>query len=184
MNRSLITFLAWLPMSAMPASPTHCASGEDVLFNCQVANSKKVASLCGANYFATGATFLHAYVQYRFGAPGAIEFVYPKTTAYTDILDKFRANAEGAAGQSFSDSFLDFQNEGYVYEIWYREERIAPDSTKRSASVNVWEVGKRGMAGATKTLICRNNDEHIELYMKDIVARFSSTGTRYWEQLK
>lgn len=62
------------------AEPTLCARDETVFFNCRVAKSGKLISLCGD----AGA---EKFLQYKFGRPGSVELTFPK--ARKDSLSQF-----------------------------------------------------------------------------------------------
>ncbi len=84
MNR-LIFVLCLLPMIA--EGQTHCIRGEDVLFNCRLSRSSKIASVCAS----ADLTKTEGYLQYRFGVPGKLEFVYPPTKAATQAQFYWRS---------------------------------------------------------------------------------------------
>ncbi len=178
MLKLLLTFVFAISSAALAATPNHCTIDEQVLFNCLVKGSKKIASVCGKitlNKDNQG----DQYIQYRFGLLGKIEFEYPKTRNKIDLTDKFRADTQRASNSEFSDSNFAFQNDGHIYEIWYREELLP--KRKHSASIATWKAGDRGVAGKTTTFICTNTEyKEIELNMYDIVRKFSSPNTEYW----
>ena len=97
----LIAGLLASPVKA--ASQTHCGSDEKVFFSCTIGSSgaRKVASICGNANEKNEAR----WVQYRFGAIGSPEMVYPTKTK--DSREKF---------------FAHFENhpEGGFREIWFK----------------------------------------------------------------
>jgi hypothetical protein len=73
--------------SAIAGPETHCSPHEEVLFSCAIAGSKKVASLCGDpkdNEITR--------LQYRIGAIGHPEMIYPKNEQGS--TEKFFAHFE------------------------------------------------------------------------------------------
>ncbi|MCC8995363.1 MAG: hypothetical protein LM550_17140 [Candidatus Contendobacter sp.] len=102
MNR-IIFVLCLLPMIA--EGQTHCIRGEKVLFSCRLSRSSKIASVCAS----ADLTKTEGYLQYRFGIPGKLEFVYPPTKAATQ--DQFYWRAPRGIHE------LIFQSGDYYYTI-------------------------------------------------------------------
>ena len=72
----LIVFF-WLLLGATVSAKTLCSPSEKVLFSCPIKNSAKIASVCASPHIDRD----QGYLQYRFGAPGKLELVYPQTRA-------------------------------------------------------------------------------------------------------
>lgn len=71
-------FLFILPIllfanSAQAGVPSHCFTGEQIFFTCEM-EDKRVISLCGAANIGEDV----GYMQFRAGQPGHIEYEYPK----------------------------------------------------------------------------------------------------------
>ena len=173
--------LAYGTGSAVATSPNHCESGEEVLWNCAIQHSRKLASLCGITNQEVGSS---KYIQYRFGLPGKIEFQFPAARRREDVMNQFHI-ADGYNAQFLRLTSLGFENHGYIYEMWFEEERLRGAGTRRSASIVTFRSGKRGGAGEMHEFKCKNaNEREVELmHMGDIVKEFSSPGFRYTEQL-
>ena len=174
-------FLTGYTTIGLASAPNHCETGEEVLFNCVIKNSRKIASVCGITNIETGAS---AYIQYRFGLPGKVEFQFPDSRRRDDVMNRFRIYG-GRNGQFLRLTTLGFENHGYIYEVWFSEERLRGAGSRRSASVVTFRSGSRGRPGAMHEFECKNaNEREVELIdMGDIVRDFSSPGFRYMDQL-
>lgn len=100
--------LAFLASVAGAAPPTHCRGDEDTYFTCKLANSHKVASVCGG---ADSRLKDGAWLQYRFGVPGRVEFAYPAVPGGS--LSKFEVHVFSKYNY-LSTLFI---NEKVLYEI-------------------------------------------------------------------
>ena len=89
-----------LTNTAIAEPRTHCDSSEKTVFSCTILGSKKVASLCGDAGRFNEVTSL----QYRFGASGRPEMVYPKVKQGS--LEKFFAHFET-------------HQEGSITDLWF-----------------------------------------------------------------
>jgi hypothetical protein len=89
-----------------------CRHGEHQYFSCTLKN-KKIAMVCG------GGKGDAAYMQYRFGKPGAVELEFPATRA--DSVLQFRLSRYFRADQGNNDSLttqdLMFTNNGTTYDL-------------------------------------------------------------------
>jgi hypothetical protein len=112
----MLSVIALTPTCAV-AADSLCRDGEAVLFSCKIANSKKFVSLCGSTYKdPTTSEFKdNFWLQYRFGALGRPELVYPETKK--NSLDKFQAEYHHPY-QAFLYS-LTFQSGSFLYGIHY-----------------------------------------------------------------
>lgn len=97
----------------MPAPTTHghCAADEQLLFSAPLADKPgKIVSICGSKDLGEGT----GYLQYRFGAPGAVELEFPAS----------RDGSRGAftysrhTGPQVTYLAVAFENEGHKYEIY------------------------------------------------------------------
>lgn len=124
------------------------------------------------------------YIQYRFGAPGKIEFKFPAARRREEVINRFRID-DGYNAQFIRLTSLGFENHGYIYEMWFEEEHLRGGGSRRSASVVTFKSGKRGGAGEMHEFKCKNaNEREVELMqMHDIVKEFSSPGFPFTEQL-
>ncbi|HEY6093657.1 MAG TPA: hypothetical protein VIU93_01770 [Gallionellaceae bacterium] len=69
---ALLLFAAWSPVSLASQASTHCSKQEQVVFSCHA--GKKILSLCMSKPVAGQG----GYLQYRFGALGRPELIFPK----------------------------------------------------------------------------------------------------------
>jgi hypothetical protein len=76
MNMRTLTAAVIMLTSLPTFAQTHCKAKEIDYFSCQIANSKKVISVCG-NIDDRGIE-RSSWIQYRFGAPNHLELAYPE----------------------------------------------------------------------------------------------------------
>lgn len=81
-----LSALCWMAhASASQDASTLCTADEYQYFSCRIDGSSKVVSLCGnidfsdASRLAVDSENHSVYLQYRFGTPGHIDMLYPKT---------------------------------------------------------------------------------------------------------
>lgn len=123
---------------ASAAHKTHCRSDELIFFSCSVRS--KLISLC-----ASPSTESLQYLEYRYGKPGRVEFIYRGTSK--DVPRRFsRADINGATNSGTS---VWFQNKGTDYVI--------NDPAKGNPSLGVFTKGKR-----VSTLTCRRSAGDIK----------------------
>lgn len=120
-----------------------CRGDEQVLFNCVVAGSTKLISLCAAKSL----DHRRGYVQYRYGKPGAVERQFPQARANTQLGFRyaryFRAQVDRTE--------ISFDNHGYRYTIFdYYEGDVTP-----AMAVAGVRIGKHGAEGRETELQCR-----------------------------
>ena len=130
---------------AAPPAPTLCAPGEKTALSCS--DSGKIYSICTSPDFGKGS----GWIEYRFGKPGAIELVYPKTRenshqAFDYSLTAIHGRASG---------WLKFDNGGYTYEIQYLAQYNEPSFS--SLSLLVSRNGER-----VATFGCAPSIDHFE----------------------
>jgi len=124
--------LALFAAFANAATPTHCRGDEDTYFSCKLANSQKVASVCGG---ADARLKDGAWLQYRFGVPGRVEFAYP--AAQEGSLQRFEVHVFS----KYDYQSVLFINEKVLYEIEISE-KLQGKALVYPAVINV-EVQKK-----------------------------------------
>lgn len=103
-NLGLLMLLAVVASKAIASEPlTHCAPDEEVYYACTIERSNQTVSLCGQSDELDSPL----WVQYRFGAVGRPELVFPSQAA--DSLGQF-----GGVQQSARATGLTIQ------EIWFK----------------------------------------------------------------
>jgi hypothetical protein len=117
-NPQVMACRALMGLGLLLAVPAHgeetlCHSDEKIIFNCRVAASPKIISICGSPNLDAA----EGYLQYRFGTPKRIDFVFPATTSNTQQQFSWEWHHPY---QSFSID-LWFQNNGYVYDVFSEE---------------------------------------------------------------
>ncbi|HVK93315.1 MAG TPA: hypothetical protein VM571_01150 [Noviherbaspirillum sp.] len=93
---------------ALAANTTLCLADEHDYFSCHIAQSNKVISICGSLPDTADKD-----LQYRFGLPNNVEFVYPQSLKNGG--DKFYF-AEYVRSKVTKQS-LHFKNKSYVYVV-------------------------------------------------------------------
>lgn len=105
-----MTIVASRPITPQLQSGSLCESAEKIVFNCVIAKSARIVSLCSSKELAKD----RGYLQYRFGLPGKIELEFPKQREQTQSAFKyshyFRAQ--------FDQTEISFSSNGYQYEIF------------------------------------------------------------------
>lgn len=114
-----------------------CGAHEEAVFAC--ATPKGLAYVCGippeglssrdAQYAAP------VTIQYRFGRPGKVEFVYPQTTTPPEKTFKFSSVAYSGGGEAH----LSFENGGYEYILYDR--MIAGDWDNKGHRAHTFNTG-------------------------------------------
>jgi len=111
MNRTRLcatVFLAITSATAASAPASHCTEGEEIIFTCQTGS--KVLSLCAPK---TEESLSPAWIQYRFGRMGSIEFTHPR--AKTSPSGNFRYSTQ--KGPRWVTAALEFSNSGFSYVL-------------------------------------------------------------------
>lgn len=91
------------------AAESHCRPDEATLFSCRTA-SGKIISVCAPRELSATA----GYLQYRYGAKGAPELIYPPTRdALRDILESGTLMYAGGGG-----AYLRFKRDDYGYVVY------------------------------------------------------------------
>ena len=174
----LFVVLALHAAPSVHATGSHCQNGEETYFNCQIRNSVKVASVCGAGYDADKKQA--GYLQYRFGRPGKLEFSYPPSTNVDDMLDKFNFTAVRTADGSQEDSMLSFKSIDYFYSVNYGIERRSRGGDRYTSTILVWkEDNKKGV----KILACKDGQAGRSLSLGHVIPLISSPGRQWYRPL-
>ena len=119
----LITLFAATFLSPVRAAESLCSSTEQTFFSCRIANSVKIASVCGARNTSPS----DGYLQYRFGLPGKIEFEYP--TEQKGSTEHFWW--DGRSHADVDDNWFWFKSSGYVYSAFYIEDHKKHRGTQK-----------------------------------------------------
>jgi hypothetical protein len=91
------------------ATESHCQRDEATLFSCRAANGK-IISVCGSRQLSA----TEGYLQYRYGAKGAPELIYPPTKdARREILESGTLMYSGGGG-----AYLRFKRDDYGYVVY------------------------------------------------------------------
>jgi hypothetical protein len=118
-RRTIICVLALLGCNGVTAA-TLCGTTERIIFSCQIKASPKIASVCASADLSEEA----GYLQYRFGAPSRIEFVFPKRKRGSQ--DAFIWDHKYSALYGARD-WLEFTSSNYRYSVHIIENRDTPD---------------------------------------------------------
>lgn len=145
--------------SAIYAEVSLCTKTERMLFNCQIARSAKIVSICGSKDLTRD----RGYLQYRFGTPKKIEFVFPTSKVGTQQQFYW---SRSQPYQSYVYE-LTFANGGYFYTISsyeYSEEHSGTPGGFRGGNVVVQKKGEQKY----QTLNC-TGDPSGEFYLEGVV---------------
>ncbi len=158
----LLFSLAISGYSRAETPTTHCTSDEKPVFNCQIKNSNKVASVCEGSS-----------LHYRFGRIGNPEFVFPSADSGSNDQENFRYSASRSRDYDRYEYVLEFAHEGYAYVVYYGEK----SGKSYESSITVWKLkapctqncGPRSPYAAPegkqiKVIACTNKDAGAELY--------------------
>lgn len=136
-----------LMLSAVASSiPVHaaeslCEPAEQTFFNCSVAGSGKVISVCGAQNTSAN----EGYIQYRFGHPGKIELEFPTNRSGSTKVFWW----DGRVHSEVSDNWFWFKNGGFTYLVYSIEDRdTANGKTEFRTGVTVEKEGKQDTGGS------------------------------------
>lgn len=120
--QSLVVLLA---VSAIEANAqSHCAIGEATHFSCRIRNSSRTLSICGSDLRAVESLprRSEAWLQYRFGAIGKPELVFP--AAKNGSLDAFVHEYHMGLQQ------LSFSKSGATYTVFVAQNDITEEISK------------------------------------------------------
>lgn len=105
-----------------------CRSNEATIFNCDIKESKKIASICTSNDFAED----RGYIQYRYGTPNKIDLEFPKDLQNS----RSEFGYDEYSRPDLSTFVVGFKNGGYRYEISETTEGGDEGITTRSLLVS------------------------------------------------
>jgi hypothetical protein len=116
------------------SASTLCTKAEVSYFSCK-ANSGKTISLCG-HVFSTGKfgrkeEVSDPWLEYRYGRPGALELVYPRSRK--ESLSRFKAQRIRAGGGAYGIDAVAFVSGGIGYSV----ESVTPDTGESWQGVSV-----------------------------------------------
>lgn len=143
-----------LAVSALPAKAgaSLCRKGEQVFFNCQVAASSRLISVCGSKDLSAE----QGRLQYRFGRPGKIELFYPEKPAGGQ--KKFLWSLYMRYRVSYA--ALSFSNGGFRYTV-YDDFNGEDDEEGEGQSSSGVRVEKLADPDQSTSLECANADTGI-----------------------
>jgi hypothetical protein len=100
-----------------------CTENEDILISFPIADSNKIASVCISKN-------QQGYIVYRFGTKDKIELEYPEQNedSWKKFTYSYYLRGGGTANEGLDLNYLDFENDGYIYEI-YEEYSSENDKT-------------------------------------------------------
>ena len=133
------------------AIETHCDSEERIIFNCKLVDSMKIVSVC-----KVGPEPLEAQnLQYRFGAPGKLELVFPKQGFFKKQQFLYERQYSNNAGYLLYE--LTFSIGRNKYNIYWEEVNESDDAgnwerTRIANGINVTTSG-----GKSRNLLCDKN---------------------------
>ncbi|MBD0371846.1 MAG: hypothetical protein ICV60_13485 [Pyrinomonadaceae bacterium] len=147
-----------MPVEAMkPASL--CKQNEQVLWSCEMAKGRKLASMCGSKDLDNA----HGYVQYRFGRAGQIEMEFPRERVNTQSAFKYARYTRPLVTYLR----LKFVTGGFTYTIKDdSDEEEKPPA--RSADITVKPSGSNAKE---TTLRCRLPVTGSLMKLEDVVQR-------------
>jgi hypothetical protein len=143
--------------SAKPGSL--CTQGEQVLWSCETAKERKLASVCGSkNLDGT-----HGYVQYRFGRAGRVEMEFPRERANTQSAFKYSRYTR----YMVTYLKLEFVNNGFTYTV-SDDSNYEEKPGSRDADITITPAG----ANAKETKVrCRLPVTGSLMKLEDVVER-------------
>lgn len=166
MLRLITVWVLWLASAsaswagdAAAVTRSLCRSDEQIIFNCAVAKGSKLVSLCGSKSLDNR----RGYLQYRFGAPGAIELQFPSARANTQLAFRyahyFRAQVDR--------SEITFDNGDYRYTLFdYYEGDVKPVIKASGIRVKRLAAGDRDIE-----LKCAGTPAHHLGTLESVIAR-------------
>lgn len=150
--RALMTVEATRPGSL-------CKQNEQVLWSCETAKERKLASVCGSKNLDNA----HGYVQYRFGRAGAVELEFPGERVNTQSAFKYARYTRPLVTYLR----LEFVSGGFTYTIKDdSDEEEKPPA--RSADIT---VKPSGSDAKETTLRCRLPVTGSLMKLEDVVQR-------------
>jgi hypothetical protein len=146
------------PFNSMkPASL--CTQGERVLWSCETAKERKLASLCASKDLDK----TRGYLQYRFGRSGQVEMEFPRERVNTQTAFKYSRYTRPLV----THLKLEFVNDGFTYTI-SDDSNSEEKPSRRDAAVTVTPSGANAKE---TTLRCRLPVTGSLMKLEDIVQR-------------
>ncbi len=146
-----VLFLMTSSMSLADEKNYLCDASETLIFGCQLED--KLISLCASSEFSNE----EGYVQYRYGLPGIVEYMYPETASISQgvfFLSHTAYSGGGAATVRFkTDSVEHFIFDSMIRTNFNPEE---PSYPKFSSGIVT-----RNDETTISVQLCRNNDASI-----------------------
>lgn len=143
--------------STKPASL--CTQGERVVWSCETAKEKKLASLCGSKDLSK----TQGYLQYRFGRVGQVEMEFPRARVNTQSAFKYSRYTRPLVTYLK----LEFVNDGFTYTI-SDDFNSKEKPSRRDAAITVTPSGANAKE---TTLRCRLPPMGSLTKLEDIVQR-------------
>jgi hypothetical protein len=141
---SLIIFFCLA--SGIASAATLCHPDESVVYSCKIKGSSKIASVCSSLNFDRD----KGYLQYRFGAPGRIELIYPKSKIGSQKLFFWRE----LRPYHSSVRELTFKSGPYFYTLSAYDVSEELNDIKGGAQLGDLVVEKTGGSGDVRSLKC------------------------------
>ena len=146
---AVTVLFASLPATTQAQVLSHCKSGEVEYFSCKLYRSSKIASLCGGRFDdATANLTEEMWLQYRFGAPGTPELVFP--TEAKGSLSKFQGEYRHSLGVRLES--VSFKYSGVTYTIEssssnqtgysFEGVRTSPNNRKKPSAMRCGALGQ------------------------------------------
>ena len=103
------------------------------VFSCLIAGTEKRVSVCASDSL----TRTEGYIQFRFGTPDSIEFLFPEKLDRTQ--DQFLWQTIGYSGGW--DTRIQFTNEDYRYQIYDQAFKVSISEKDLHGGVLIFEDG-------------------------------------------
>ncbi|RHW20849.1 hypothetical protein [Pseudomonas jilinensis] len=156
-----LLFVLTSPLALADESLFLCKADEQLIFGCDI--GEKTVSLCASKEL----TRESGYVQYRFGQPDNIEFVYPSEK--TSPAGKFFLGLAAFSGGGAS--IVRFDNSGYEYMLF--DSMIRTNFTPGEPNYPKFQAGvvTRHRGKITSTRLCDDNEASVRGPAFDVFER-------------
>jgi hypothetical protein len=136
-----------------------CTRGEQVLWSCETAKTRALASICGSKNL----DHAHGYVQYRFGRAGRVEMEFPRERTNTQSAFKYSRYTR----YMVTYLKLEFVNNGFTYTI-SDDSNYEEKPGRRDADITITPAG----ANAKETRVrCRLPVAGSLMKLEDVVKK-------------
>ena len=139
-----------------------CARDEQTIWSCEIAGSRKTASICGSPQLDAG----RGYVQYRFGRPGRVELEFPRQRQNTQSAFTYKRYTRPLV----TSLAIKFTIDRYTYKI-YDESNDEERPGRRAARISVVPPGE---GSKPSDLSCRKPIAGTLMSLEDVVTRSTS----------